>query len=62
MSRYVDFHITVVFMMIIVKEMVHLITKETLTLWPVTHLEFYACFTVPSAWGTFSDVLSRAFS
>lgn len=49
-------------MEIVVKNIVHLIIKETLILWPVTHLQFYACFTVASAWGTFNDVLSRAFS
>lgn len=62
MSGYLDFYITVAFMEIMVKKMVHLIIKETRILWPVTHLQFYACFTVPGAGGTFSDVLSRAFS
>lgn len=35
-------------MEIMVKNMVHLAIKETLILWPITHSQFCACFTMPS--------------
>lgn len=62
MSGYLEFNITVTFMEIMVKNMVHLTIKETLILWPVAHSQFCACFTVPSTGWMFNVIFNRAFS